>query len=226
MKGTPAALACAAALIAGAADGIDAFPLGFSVGGGAGAGYYSMGALNKHIGIVAQENLLTIGELGSGVNFRVEGRVWYRRLAAISLGYEHFWGETDAVEASSSLSYHTPAEVVTLGVVAAALRIENAFDICVGLNRCWVDAVYGTNERTGRRLQEWKGEDAGYEAYAEIHTNFIDPIEMGLQLGYRGVKVRSLYDKFGNLGLFEPGVPIEVDYSGVFIYLMAAIRIN
>jgi len=226
MKLRGAAAVCAAAFVAAAGAGVEAFPLGFSVGGGTGWGYYSMSELNAHIGLVAQDNALTIDELGDGVNFRVEGRIWYRRAVALACGYEHYWGETDAAESSSSLSYHAPADVLTIGIVAAVLQIPNAIDICVGVNRCWADAVYGTNELTGRRLTEYKGEDAGYEAYAEVHTNFINPIEMGLQLGYRGLRIESLYDKFGDPGLFDAGSPIEIDYSGVFLYLMAAIRIN
>jgi hypothetical protein len=225
MRGTAVALICAAAII-GACDRVCSFPLGVTVGGGVGVGYYSMDELNEHIGIIGQENALTIKGITNGVNFRVEGRLWYEHIAALTGGYEHFWGETNAVEASSSLSYRTPADVYTLGAIVAVLRLENSFDLCIGMNRCWSKVVFGTNEITGRRLTEFKGEETGYEAYAEIHTNFINPIEVGLQLGYRGIKIETLNDKFGEPGYFDSDRRITIDYSGVFFYLTTAIRIN
>ena len=215
-----------AAVVAAAGGGAAAFPLGISAGGGIGLGYYSMGALNEHIGIVAQENAITIDPLNNGINFRAEGRIWYGRIAALVGGYEHLWAETETLEATSSITYLAPADVYTLGLVAALFRFENAIDLGVGVNRCWVDVTYGTNEITGRRLAEFDGEDAGYEAYAEIRTNFLNPIEVGLQIGYRGLKVETLSDLYGERGYFEPGFPIEVDYSGVFFSLMTSIRIN
>ena len=218
-----AAFICLAAVVA--TSGAGAFPLGFSIGGGTGLGYYSMSALNEHIGIVAQESLLSVDELANGVNVRLEGRLWYARIAAITGGYEHFWGKTESVE-SSSLSYQAPADVYTLGILVTFLRFENSFDLGVGANYCRAEAFYRTNETTIRRLAEFTGEDGGFETYAEIHTNFLNPLEIGFQLGYRRLKIETLNDAYGDRAYFEPDLPIEIDYSGVFFYLTSSIRIN
>jgi len=201
------------------------FPLGFSAVGAIGAGYYDMAKLNRHIGLVAQDRNVELEGISGGVNFRLEGRVWFRNQVALTGGYEHFWGETDVQGTSATLSYRAPSDVYTVGGIVVVLRLENAFNLCVGGNACFARTVYGTNELIGRRLSEFKGDDQGYEAYAEIHSNFINPVEVGFQLGYRGLVVESLTDKYGNTAYFEPGTKMEIDYSGVFFYLTTAIRI-
>jgi len=202
-----------------------AFPLGFSAVGGIGAGYYSMAELNRHLGLLAQTERLQLHGIASGVNFRIEGRVWGLNTFGLTGGYERFWGETDAQGTSSSLSYRTPSDVYTIGAIFVLLRIENVFNLCVGANECFAKSVYGTNELNERRLSEFKGEDRGYEAYAEIHSNFLNPIEVGMQLGYRGLTIDTFNDKYGDVGYFELGRKIEIDYSGVFFYFTTAIRL-
>lgn len=214
-----------AAFVAGAHTPVRAFPLGFSAVAGVGSGYYSMEALNNHIGTLAQDEHVNIDDLGNGVNFKLEGRLWVLQQLALTGGYEHYWGETSSEGTTSSLSYRAPSDVYTYGLLLTVLRLENSFNFCVGVNGCVAKSVFGMNELTGSRLQEFKGDDDGYAVYGEVHTNFIDPVEVGFQLGYRGVKVETYANKFGDITVFDSGEKLQVDYSGVFFYLMAAIRI-
>lgn len=202
------------------------FPLGFSAVGGIGAGYYDMAALNQHLGHVAQDlGVSSLDELSSGVNFRIEGRVWIFDQVAGTGGFEHFWGATSSEGTESSLSYQAPADVYTFGAIVAVLRIENAINLCVGSNLCFAESVFGTNEVIARRLSEFKGDGQGYEVYAEAHSNFLGPIEVGFQLGYRGLAIETFTNKYGDTAFFEPGLKMEIDYSGAFFYFTTAIRL-
>jgi hypothetical protein len=201
------------------------FPLAFSAVGAIGAGYYRMDELNRHLGLIAQDRSVSLDGITGGVNFRVEGRVWVMNQIGLSGGYEHFWAATDAQGSSSTLSFRVPADVYTVGAIVAILRIENVIDLCIGANSCFARSVYGTNEIVERRLSEFKGDNRGYEIFAEAHTNFLNPIEIGFQLGYRGLTIDSYTDKYGREALFEPDRKMQVDYSGVFFYLMTGIRI-
>ncbi|HVO76850.1 MAG TPA: hypothetical protein VMT60_02595, partial [Candidatus Bathyarchaeia archaeon] len=196
MKKIVAVLAAFAILFLGHAPA-SSFPLGVSVVGGIGAGYYAMDDLNRHLGLVAQSRNVRLDGITGGVNVRVEGRLWVLNQVALTAGYEHFWGASDAEDTSVSLSYRAPADVYTFGAVVVVLRVENVVNLCVGVNGCFAQTVYGTNEVVLRRLSEFKGQNGGYEAFAEAHTNFIDPIEVGFQLGYRGLRIDSFKDKFG-----------------------------
>jgi hypothetical protein len=201
------------------------FPIGLSANGSIGYGYYSMADLNSHLNIVRQERHIKLDALASGVNFKVEGRIWVFNTIALAGGYEHYWVESVSEGSSTTLSFKAPADVYNVGLVATVLRLENTIDICLGVNRSYAEAVFGTNELVGRLLNEFKGKHAGYETYAEIHTNFINPIEVGLQIGYRGLKIDDLENKFGDEAVFDDGTKITVDYSGVFFYLTTAIRL-
>ena len=219
------ALAAIGALSLAAAPA-GSFPLGFSAVGGIGAGYYDMAALNRHLGHVAQDlGVASLDELSSGVNFRIEGRVWLFNLFAVTGGFEHFWGATESEGTASMLSYRAPSDVYTLGAIVAVLKIENAINLCVGSNLCFAESVFGTNEVIARRLTEFKGEDQGYEIYAEAHSNFLDPIQVGFQLGYRGLAINTFTNKYGDTASFEPGMKMEIDYSGAFFYFTTAIRL-
>lgn len=221
------ARACiAAALVATAATGASAFTMGCSVNGGVGASFYSMDDLNDHIRLIARERDLALEDLETGVTFRIEGRLWMNGWAGIAAGYQHFWGESEVETETATLAYHAPADVFHIGVIAAIARIPHAVDLCLGINRCWAATAYGTNEHNEFRLTEFKGRDRGYEAYAEAHTNFITPIEVGLQVGYRGLEIDFLDDKFGGRAFFDEDTPASIEYSGAFIYLTTAIRIN
>lgn len=203
----------------------ESFPLGFSIVGGIGAGYYEMEALNEHLGHVAQEKNVKFDGLSSGVNFRIEGRAWLYDFAALAGGFEHFWGETESEGTSSTLSYRAPADVYTVGAIVAAIKIENVMNLCLGSNICFAKSVYGSNEVIERRFSEYKGDNEGYEIFAEAHTNFMDPIEVGFQLGYRGLKITEFTDKYGDPAWFEPDMKMEIDYSGAFFYFTTAIRL-
>lgn len=219
--------ACIAAMVvAAAATGASAFPVGFSVNGGVGAGCYSMSALDDHIALIARERDLSLDDLGPGVTFRIEGRVWMAGWAGIAAGYQHFWGESEVETETSTLGFHAPADVFHVGAIVAVARIPGAVDACLGANVCRVATAYGTNELDEFHLTEFKGHDSGYEAYAEIHSNFIDPIEIGLQIGYRWLAVDALDDKFGERAFFDADTPASIDYGGAFFYLTTAIRIN
>ncbi len=216
----------ALAILSLAAAPAGSFPIGFSAVGGIGAGYYDMEALNEHLGHVAQDlGVKSLGDLSGGVNFRIEGRVWMYDLFAVTGGFEHFWGATESEGTESSLSYRAPSDVYTLGAIVAVFRIENALNLCVGSNLCFAESVFGTNEVIERRLSEFRGDDRGFEIYAEAHTNFLKPIEVGFQLGYRGLALNSFTDKYGDTALFEPDMKMELDYSGVFFYFTTAIRL-
>ena len=201
------------------------FPIGFSVGGGIGTGYYDMEALNQHLGRVAQGKAVAFDGISKGVNFRIEGRVWMFDRVAVTGGYEHFWGETESEGTSSTLSYRAPSDIYTVGAIVALLKIENVLNLCVGSNLCFAKSVFGTNEVIARRLSEFKGENQGYELYTEAHTNFLNPIEIGFQLGYRGLALKTFTDKYGNTASFEPRIKMEIDYSGAFFYFTTAIRL-
>lgn len=220
----PALVALAILSLAAAPAG--SFPIGFSAVGGIGVGYYDMAALNQHLGHVAQDlGVASLDELSSGVNFRIEGRVWMFDQFAATGGFEYFWAATESQGSTSTLSYQAPADVYTFGAIVALLRIEDVFNLCVGSNLCFAESVYGTNEVVARRLSEFKGEDQGYELYAEAHSNFLNPIEVGFQLGYRGLAIKTFKDKYGNTASFEPGIKMEIDYSGAFFYFTTAIRL-
>ncbi|MFA4947289.1 MAG: hypothetical protein WC674_02130 [Candidatus Krumholzibacteriia bacterium] len=216
----------ALAIFSLAAAPAGSFPIGFSAVGGIGAGYYDMAALNRHLQIVSQDSgLTTLDELLSGVNFRIEGRVWLFDLFAATGGFEHFWGATESQGSTSTLSYLAPSDVYTVGAIVAPLRIENVLNLCAGSNLCFAKSVYGTNEVVARRLSEFKGEGRGCELYAEAHTNFLNPIEVGFQLGYRWLALKTFTDKYGNVASFESGIKMEIDYSGAFFYFTTAIRL-
>jgi hypothetical protein len=205
------------------------FPLELSAVGGIGFGYYSMSDLNRHIGSKRQQlGRISLDELSNGLNFRLEGRLWLYGIAAATGGYEYFWGETSSSGTSTSLTYRTPADVYTIGVIAPAIKIGRAFDICVGLNWCTANAVFEMKEETDRSrfIPSFKGDNSGYEAYVEAHTRFINPIEIGFQLGYRGLKIKSFTStRTGQEAFFSEGQKIQIDYSGVFFMLTAAVRI-
>ena len=218
----------ALAIIVAAGSPAQSFPLGFSAVGGLGVGYYSMSELNRHIGSKRQGLGISLDELSNGVNFRIEGRVWVLDRAAVTGGYEYYWGETSSEGTSTPLTYRTPTDVYTLGAIVPLVRIKKAFDICLGVNLCMAKSVFEMKEEndSARKIPSFKGDDSGYEAYAEIHTKFFNPLELGFQLGYRGLKINSFTSiRDGLAGTFSDGAKINIDYSGVFFYLTTAIRI-
>ncbi len=225
MKKSLGTAAAIFALMVGASPSAHAFWLGFSATGGIGVGYYSMADLNSHLNTVRQASHIKLDELASGVNFKADGRVWFFDRVAVSGGYQHLWGESVSEGSSTTLDYKTPADIYTLGVVGTLLVLPNVVDLCVGVNRCSAKTVFGTNEVVSRRLAEFTGKSVGFEAYAEVHSNFLNPVEVGLQAGYRGLKIHTLYDRRQAVGFFESGDQMSIDYSGFFFYLTSSIRI-
>jgi hypothetical protein len=203
------------------------FPFGISLRGGAGIGYYSMSELNAHLRIVNRAYDVRIPELGSGINVMLQGRLWLFDFAAASAGYEHFWGETEIdPEEGSQITYKAPADIYTIGGAVRVFEVEDVTDINLGLNVCYARTTFGTNLLNPRRLSEFKGDNWGFELFAEAATNFLNPVEVAFQMGYRGLTVGSFVDKFDDPGFFpDSATEIEVEYSGFFFYICAGMRI-
>ncbi|MCK4236769.1 MAG: hypothetical protein KAX38_06595 [Candidatus Krumholzibacteria bacterium] len=201
-------------------------PIGLSVTGGIGTGYYSMKAMNDHINEVRQDLGTALDDLSSGINVSLRGRLWFFERYAVSVGYEHFWGYTETESGDYTVTFKAPADIYSVGGVMNVISFPNLIDLNIGISRCVARSVYGSNMLTMGMLKEYKAIDSGYELYAEATTNFLRPVEVGFQLGYRGLKVKDLEDKFGDRACF-PGsdIKVELDYSGVFFYLTAGIRL-
>ena len=204
-----------------------AFPIGISIKGGIGQGYYSMDALNSHLRVARQEVSGTaLKDLTKGINIALHGRLWLFQRYGVHLGYQHFWGDTEAGTENYTITYKTPADVYSIGGVVTVLSFPVLADINVGVNYCHIRSVYGSNLLTGAFLKEYKGNDNGYQVYAEAVTNFIRPVEIGFQLGYRGLKIKELEDKFGDVAEFPySGSRVVLDYSGIFFFVTAGIRL-
>jgi len=170
-------------------------PFGFSVKGGIGMGYYSMDDLNNHIREVRQNRNAMLDEISGGININIQGRLWLFDQIALSAGYEHLWGNTEGQTIDYTITYKTPADIYTIGGVANILSLPTLIDLNIGGNVCMARSVYGTNLLTITRLKEYKGNENGYELFAEVATNFLRPVEVGFQLGYRGLKIKELEDK-------------------------------
>ena len=207
---------------------ICAIRIGFSIFGGIGNGYYDMTDLNNHIGKVAQETHRNIDQISSGVNVRLEGKLLMLDRFGISIGYEHYWADTAAELADPPLTYKAPADVYLFGGSVKVLSLPTIFDVNAAVNYCHIKTTFGTNYLSDRRLREFKGSDNGYELTAEVVTNFIRPVEVGILLGYRVLKVGGLEDKFGNQPQYyydNITGSFELDYSGAYFYLTAGIRL-
>ena len=111
-----------------------------------------------------------------------------------------------------------------MGGVVKALVLPLIIDLNIGVSKSFATSIYGTNQEFARRLEEFKGDDDGYELFVEAMTNFVNPLQFGLMLGYRGLKIQGFEDRYGDIAYFEPShVLIEADYSGVFFYVTAGI---
>ncbi len=205
-----------------------AFPFSLSVRGGIGMGYYSMSDLNAHIGLVRQHYHVAMDDLANGINVNLHGRIWFIDRIAASVGYEHFWGDTSPRMSDESITYKTPCDVYSIGGVLNVLTLPKLLDLNLGVNLCYVRSIFGTNIFTGSRLLEFKGNDNGYEVFGEVATGFFLPVEVGMQLGYRGLKVDELKDRFNQTFDEYTGsglTDFSINYSGVYFYLFTGIRI-
>ena len=229
--GTGAVLAIGAALIVLALVPLvsaraGTFPIGVSVIGGIGSGYYDMGSLNHFLGRLAQDSNIYFDGLDKGVNVKLEGRVWLYDRFALAGGYEHLWGKTESTGTSTTLTFQAPADIYTIGTVVRVYTVREGLNLCAGANLCFAESVYGTNVfNSSRVLSEYKGKDQGFEIYAEAHSVFLNPVTVGFQLGYRSLTIAELKDKSSSADLFGTPGANEIDYSGAFFYFTAGIRL-
>jgi hypothetical protein len=205
-------------------QGAWSFPIGVSLHGGLGKGYYSMEELNDNINELRLDLGSNLSDLSNGINVMLQGRVWFFDRFGLSATYEHFWGETEISGAEDPIIFKAPANVYSIGGIAKVLVLPQVIDFNVGVSKSFATSVYGTNQDFARRLEEFKGDDDGYEIFVEAMTNFIRPLQFGLTLGYRGLKIQNFEDRYGDIAYFEPShVVMEVDYSGAFFYVTAGI---
>jgi hypothetical protein len=200
------------------------FPVGVSVHGGLGKGYYSMEELNDNINELRLQLGSNLSDLSNGTNIMLQGRVWFFERIGLTATYEHFWGETEISGAEDPIVFKAPANIYSVGGIIKVIILPLIVDLNVGVSKSFATSIYGTNQDFARRLEEFKADDDGYEIFVEAMTNFIRPLQFGLMLGYRGLKITNFEDRYGDVAYFEPShVLMEVDYSGAFFYITAGI---
>lgn len=204
--------------------GAEGFPIGLSIHGGLGKGYYSMEELNNNINELRLDLGANMSDLSNGINIMLQGRVWLYNRFGMTATYEHFWGETEITSAENPIVFKAPADVYSIGGILKVIELPMIIDLNVGVSKSFASSIYGTNQDFSRSLDEFKGDDDGYELFVEAMTNFVKPLQFGLMLGYRGIKVQEFEDRYGDIAYLEPShVVMEVDYSGVFFYFTAGI---
>lgn len=203
-----------------------ALPIGFEVKGGVGVGYYSMGDFNNNLQAVREQYGVSFEDLTKGFNVMLEGRIWMFGRIAATAGYEHFWAEQIMPTGTSSyVTYTMPVDLLSLGGTVHIFRVPTVIDINAGLKGTFAKVVYGTDE-SGDRFTEYKKNEYGWDIYAEINTNFLNPVQVGFTLGYRNLKVDEFEDKFGNTPYFiGTGEAVVLDYSGMYFYFTAGVAI-
>ncbi|MBN1164139.1 MAG: hypothetical protein JXB45_06150 [Candidatus Krumholzibacteriota bacterium] len=198
------------------------FPVGLEARGGIGAAYCSMSELNQHLAAIRGNVGANMAELDNGYNFSLEGRIWFWDRFAALLGYEHYWFETSQELLTHKASFRAPADVYLLGVALRALSIPEICDLNVGARGSFAHSLFASNEVYEPRMDEYKENEYGWDVFAELTANFFRPLEVGVQLGYRGLKVTGYRDKLNQPCLFSSsGKAAEIDYSGVFLYFTA-----
>lgn len=211
-------------LIMAPGQNVFGFPIGLSIHGGLGKGYYSMEELNDNLNELRLELDSNLSDLSNGTNVMLQGRLWFIGRIAVTVGYEHFWGETEIQTVDSQILIKAPANIYSIGGIITPLSLPVFADFNIGASISFGSCIYGTNQEFSRQLEEFKGDDTGYQIYAEAMTNFLTPLQFGLMLGYRGLKIQELEDRYGDLGFFEPsGELMEIDYSGVYFYVTAGV---
>lgn len=223
MRRLTAAAIAAAILVPSAAT---AFPLGFEIKGGVGIGYYSMAEFDANVQAVREQYGLEFDDFDNEFNVMLEGRIWMFGRFAASVGYEHLWAEYNMPTGSSSfVSYKMPADILSLGGTLHIYRVPKVIDINAGLAGTFAKVVFGTDQ-DGDRFTEYKANNYGWDIYAEVNTNFLNPVQIGFTLGYRNLKVDGFEDKFGNtpdyIGTEEP---VILNYSGMYFYVTAGVAI-
>jgi hypothetical protein len=205
----------------------DSFPVSFSAKGGIGQGYFSMSELNSQIASMRQYYDANLSELKNGFNVYLEGRIWFFGRFAALAGFEHYWAENTMDTGEFTLTYKAPTSVFLLGGVMTVFTVPKLVDLNIGVRGSLAKAIYGTNEFTeSDYVSEYKNNGYGWDIFAEVNTNFIRPVEVGLMLGYRGLKVKDLKNKFDETATFiHSDDSVVLDYSGIFFYLTAGVRL-
>lgn len=215
----PIALLCILVSLLAAASPAAAFPLGLAVRGGIGNGFYSMSDLNAAIQELSRDVGTRLPDLDSGTNFKLEGRVWVLDRFAVAGMYEHWWATTENESGDYTVTSKAPADVYSIGLVGLAYRLPGVLDLNIAAYYSFAETVYGTNLLSGTRLDEYKGDSGGWQLAAEAVTNFLNPVEVGLQLGWRGVTLDEMENKFGE------SLRYDIEYGGAFFFLTAGIRL-
>jgi hypothetical protein len=217
--------AIAAVLVFMSMQAAQGFPIGVSIHGGLGKGFYSMEGLNDYINELRLDFNANLADLSSGTNVMLQGRIWLFDRIGFTANYEHFWGESEIQTLEGPVMFKAPGNSYSIGGIVKVLSLPRFVDFDLGINLCFANSVYGTNENLMRRLEEFKGSDNGYEAYIEAVSNFVPPLEFGFMLGYRGLQIKDFEDRYGDIGYFDEDqlMPIAIDYSGVFLYVTAGI---
>jgi hypothetical protein len=203
------------------------FPIHVSLRAGIGVNYYAMTELDDHFTVVARDFHLEMPALSKGVDVMLQGRVWFFDLFAAAAGFEHFWGESKLeVGSISPVTYKAPANVYTVGGAVRVFTIPNVIDINAGVNGCYAKSTFGTNLLSPRRLSEYKANDWGFSLFAEAATNFLNPVEISVQMGYRRLTVSDFEDKFGDAAFFpDSSTKVTLDYSGPFFMIAAGVHL-
>lgn len=204
---------------------VSAISLGFEVKGGVGLGYYSMGEFTDNIQAVREQQGLEFDDPSSEINVMLDGRIWMFGRFAASVGYEHLWMDYNMpIGSSNYVTYKMPADIMSLGGVVHIYRVPKVIDINAGLKGDFADVVYGTDQDGS--YTEYKSNGYGWDLFAEINSNFLNPVQVGFTLGYRNLKVDEFEDKFGDSPTFiGTGEPVVVDYSGMYFYVTAGVAI-
>ena len=98
-------------------QGAKGFPIGVSIHGGLGKGYYSMEELNDNINELRLQLGSNLSDLSNGTNVMLQGRVWFFNRIGVTGTYEHFWGETEISGADDPVVFKAPANVYYVGGV-------------------------------------------------------------------------------------------------------------
>ncbi|MBN1886186.1 MAG: hypothetical protein JW876_11780 [Candidatus Krumholzibacteriota bacterium] len=215
----PALFVCLLAAACAASAPASAFPIGIAVRGGIGNAFYSMSDLNDAIQELSRDAGVRIPDLDGGTNVKIEGRIWvFDRFAAAAM-YERWWASTENESGDYTITFKAPADVISFGVVGRIFSFPQILDVNLAAYYSLAETVYGTNILTGRRLDEYKGDDGGFQLAAEAVTNFLNPVEIGIQFGWRNVTVREFENKFGE------SLRFDLEYGGAFFFLTAGVRL-
>lgn len=202
-------------------------PISLSAKGGIGSAYYSMDELNTQIAFMRQTLGTNFSPLENGFQVYLEGRIWVMGRFAGIVGWEHYWVEAAMDAGSYNLTYKAPTNVFLLGAAVTVFDFPKLVDINLGARGSYGQTIYGTNEFTeSSLLEEFKNNDYGWDVFAEVNTNFLRPIEVGMMLGYRNLKIDELVNKYDEVARhIESNRKVVLDFSGMYFYVTAGVRL-